>query len=117
MTLIRSALDLAGMPALRGRLGESGLWSHTLSLGEQQRLAFARIFLQRPRWIFMDEATSALDEPAEAVLYETLIRELPAAGIVSVGHRSSLIAFHESRLVLGGEGGWRIEEITERLPA
>jgi putative ATP-binding cassette transporter len=115
--LICSALDLAGMPALRGRLEESGLWSHTLSLGEQQRLAFARIFLQRPRWIFMDEATSALDEPAEAVLYETLIRELPAAGIVSVGHRSSLIAFHESCLALGGGGGWRIEEIKARLPA
>ena len=113
---IRAVLDIAGLPALSDRLAESRLWSHVLSLGEQQRIAFARIFLQRPRWIFMDEATSALDEPAEATLYATLIRELPLSGIVSVGHRSSLIAFHESRLVLEGEGRWRMESIPGSLP-
>ena len=108
---ILAAMDLAGLSALSERLGETRLWSQVLSLGEQQRLAFARIFLQRPRWILMDEATSALDEPAEAVLYETLIRELPQSGIVSVGHRSSLLAFHQSRLILQGEGRWSVEEI------
>ena len=112
-TEILAALDLAGLSALSGRLSETRLWSQVLSLGEQQRLAFARLFLQRPRWIFMDEATSAIDEPGEAVLYETLIRELPNAGIVSVGHRSSLIAFHETRLVFEGEGRWRMEAIND----
>jgi vitamin B12/bleomycin/antimicrobial peptide transport system ATP-binding/permease protein len=108
---IRPALELAGLPLLVDRLGDSHLWAQVLSLGEQQRLAFGRIFLQRPAWIFMDEATSALDEPAEGQLYLTLIRELPRTAIVSVGHRSSLIQFHHSRLVLGGDGQWRLEEI------
>jgi len=108
---IRAVLETAGLPSLSERLAESRLWSHVLSMGEQQRIAFARVFLQRPRWVFMDEATSALDEPAEAKLYETLIHELPLTGIVSVGHRSSLIAFHESRLVFEGDGRWRVEGI------
>jgi putative ATP-binding cassette transporter len=108
---VREVLDTAGLPSLSDRLAESRLWSHVLSMGEQQRIAFARILLQRPRWVFMDEATSALDEPAEAKLYETLIHELPLTGIVSGSHRSSLIAFHESRLVFEGEGRWRVERI------
>ena len=114
---ILSVLDLAGLSPLVGRLSETRLWSQVLSLGEQQRVAFARLFLQRPRWILMDEATSAIDEPSEARLYETLIRELPESGMVSVGHRSSLIAFHDARLVLEGEGHWRREEITQSLSA
>jgi putative ATP-binding cassette transporter len=112
---IQSALNTAGLPSLSERLAESRLWSHVLSTGEQQRIAFARIFLQRPRWVFMDEATSALDEPAEANLYRTLIRELPLTGIVSVGHRSSLLAFHESRLDFEGEGRWRLEKIEKAV--
>jgi putative ATP-binding cassette transporter len=112
---ILAALDLAGLSPLSERLAETRLWSQVLSLGEQQRLAFARIFLQKPRWILMDEASSALDEPAEAVLYETLMRELPLAGIISVGHRSSLLAFHESRLVLRGDGQWSIDAIRRGL--
>ena len=116
-TEILAVLDLAGLSPLSGRLSEVRLWSQVLSLGEQQRVAFARLFLQHPQWILMDEATSAIDEPSEAILYETLIRELPESGIVSVGHRSSLIAFHGSRLVLEGEGRWRREEITQSLSA
>jgi putative ATP-binding cassette transporter len=112
-TEILAGLDLAGLSALSGRLSETRLWSQVLSLGEQQRVAFTRIFLQRPRWILMDEATSAIDEPGEATLYETLIRELPKAGIVSVGHRSNLIDFHETRLVLEGEGRWRADTIDQ----
>jgi len=116
--VIGSALSLAGLPVLSDRLADSRLWAQVLSLGEQQRLAFARIFLQRPAWIFMDEATSALDEPAEGQLYLTLIRELPRTAIVSVGHRSSLIVFHESRLVIQGEGHWQVEALpsTEIVP-
>jgi putative ATP-binding cassette transporter len=108
---IAEALGLAGLSELSGRLGEDRFWAQVLSLGEQQRLAFARIFLQRPSWVFMDEATSALDEPAEGQLYLALMRELPLTAIVSVGHRSSLLSFHESRLVLQGEGRWQVEAI------
>ncbi|MGO8695752.1 MAG: ABC transporter ATP-binding protein/permease [Rectinemataceae bacterium] len=108
---IAAALRLAGLGELSGRLDESRFWAQVLSLGEQQRVAFARIFLLRPDWVFMDEATSALDEPAEGELYLRLMRELPRTAIMSVGHRSSLIAFHESRLILQGEGRWRVEAI------
>ena len=59
----------------------------------------------------MDEATSAVDEPAERTLYRTLIELLPHTAIVSVGHRSSLSAFHDTRLVLEGGGAWRLEVI------
>ncbi len=108
-----SVMELAGLPALAGVLNENRMWSHVLSLGEQQRLAFGRIFLQGPGWVFMDEATSAIDEPAEGALYGRLIELLPRTAVVSVGHRSSLQEFHQSRLVLEGGGAWR----TEPLPA
>ena len=108
---LRVALTSAGASQLSDHLSDATYWAHVLSLGEQQRLAFARIFLQKPSWIFMDEATSALDEPAEALLYDALIRELPGTAIVSVGHRSSLIPFHEYRLVLQGEGRWTLGRI------
>jgi putative ATP-binding cassette transporter len=105
-------LLLCGMPSLAERLDEARLWAHVLSLGEQQRLAFARILLQKPQWVFMDEATSALDEPAEGRLYEMLIEELPQTAIISVGHRSSLLQYHEQRLELLGEGRWRLGPLT-----
>lgn len=105
------------LPQLHGALGEDRMWSHVLSLGEQQRLAFARVLLQRPAWIFMDETTSALDEPGEAELYRILLARLPHAGIVSVGHRSSLLAFHQRRLELFGAGPWQEAPIPMRLRA
>jgi putative ATP-binding cassette transporter len=108
---LASALDQAGLPELFGLRDESRMWAHVLSLGEQQRLAFGRIFLQRPAWVFMDEATSAIDEPAEGQLYRTLMDVLPQTAIVSVGHRSSLLAFHDARLVLTGGGLWQVEEV------
>lgn len=108
---LASALDHAGLPELFELRDESRMWAHVLSLGEQQRLAFGRIFLQRPAWVFMDEATSAIDEPAEGQLYRTLMDLLPQTAIVSVGHRSSLLAFHDARLVLTGGGLWQVEEV------
>jgi putative ATP-binding cassette transporter len=104
-------LERAGLSALSGLLGENRMWAQVLSLGEQQRLAFGRIFLQRPAWVFMDEATSSVDEPAEGALYEALIALLPRTAIVSVGHRSSLLAYHDSRLVLLGGGPWQLDSI------
>jgi putative ATP-binding cassette transporter len=108
---LASALERCGLPELFKLRNESRMWGHVLSLGEQQRLAFGRIFLQSPAWVFMDEATSAIDEPGEAELYRTLIEILPHTAVVSVGHRSSLLAFHDVRLVFTGGGAWRLEEV------
>ena len=97
---IARILKLVGMDHFAARLDDVDDWSRILSLGEQQRLAFARILLIRPDWIFLDEATSALDEPRERALYELLHQELPAASIISVGHRSTLFALHDTELRL-----------------
>ena len=84
-----------------------------LSLGEQQRVAFARLLLARPRYAILDEATSALDIPLEERLY-TLLRE-SGVTFISVGHRPSVIRFHDGVLTLTGEGGWKIEPVTQAL--
>ena len=107
------ALRLVGMEAFLPRLDETADWSHILSLGEQQRIAFARILLVRPAWAFLDEATSALDEVREKELYEMLAHELPEMGIVSVGHRSTLREQHERELHLDGAGGFSTRVLTE----
>mgnify|MGYP000846426935 CR=1 FL=1 len=107
------ALRLVGMEAFLPRLDETADWSHILSLGEQQRIAFARILLVRPAWAFLDEATSALDEAREKELYEMLAHELPEMGIVSVGHRSTLREQHERELHLDGAGGFSTRVLTE----
>ena len=69
-------------------------WSHVLSVGEQQRLAFARAHIQQPLWLFLDEATSALDEETEAHMYGLLAERLKNTTVVSVGHRSTLNQYH-----------------------
>ena len=111
--LMERALRLVGMEAFLPRLDEAADWSHILSLGEQQRIAFARILLVRPAWVFLDEATSALDEAREKELYEMLAHELPEMGIVSVGHRSTLREQHEKELHLGGAGSFSTRVLTE----
>ena len=75
-----------------------------LSLGEQQRLGIARAILQAPDYLFLDEATASLDEAAEAALYRLLNARLKRATIVSIGHRSTLAAFHRRGLVLERDG-------------
>jgi vitamin B12/bleomycin/antimicrobial peptide transport system ATP-binding/permease protein len=97
---------------LAGRLDDDEVWWRTLSPGEQQRLGFARLVLARPDVVFLDEATAALDEGLEHDLYTLVRAELPSLVLVSVGHRSSLEAFHERRLDLRGEGRWEVESIT-----
>jgi putative ATP-binding cassette transporter len=100
---LREVLGACGLPDLRERLDEAANWALLLSPGEQQRLAFARALLQQPNWLFLDEATSALDEASEARLYRLLAERLPHATVVSVGHRSTLAAFHEHQLDLRGD--------------
>lgn len=85
---------------LKTRLDDEENWALRLSPGEQQRLAFARALLYRPDWLILDEATSALDEAAEGRLYRMVRERLPRAGIVSVGHRSTLAALHDRRMAL-----------------
>ena len=75
-----------------------------LSLGEQQRLGIARAILHAPDYLFLDEATASLDEPSEATLYRLLHERLKHATIVSIGHRSTLSAFHDRGLVLVRDG-------------
>jgi len=110
--VLREALEAVGLPALTGRLDEVAHWALSLSPGEQQRIAFARALVQKPAWLFLDEATSALDEETEARLYALLRERLPGTTIVSVGHRSTLRAFHARRLVVtpDGQGPGRVAE-------
>jgi putative ATP-binding cassette transporter len=103
-TKIAEAISAAGLPTLAQRLDEEAHWNRMLSLGEQQRLGIARAILQAPDVLFLDEATASLDEPAEAALYRLLQERLPHATIVSIGHRSTLAAFHRRRLALDRDG-------------
>ena len=106
--VLQAVLQKVGLAEFASRLDEVDDWSRILSLGEQQRLAFARVLLVKPDWLFLDEATSALDEPREAELYEMLARELPDMSIVSVGHRSTLYAQHNQELKMTTEGSWQL---------
>ncbi len=101
---VRDALVSIGLPQLAERLEDEAHWNRTLSLGEQQRLGLARALLHAPKYLFLDEATASLDEPTEAALYNLLLEKLPATTIISIGHRSTLEAFHERKLTLVRDG-------------
>ncbi|HLX14361.1 MAG TPA: ABC transporter ATP-binding protein/permease [Bradyrhizobium sp.] len=98
------ALASVGLPGLVPRLEEEAHWNRMLSLGEQQRLGLARALLHAPKYLFLDEATASLDEPSEAALYRLLAEQLPATTVVSIGHRSTLGAFHERNVALIHDG-------------
>jgi putative ATP-binding cassette transporter len=106
---IQHALLKAALPHLIIRIREVRDWGKMLSIGEQQRIAFARILVNRPKAVFLDESTSALDEGLELMLYEAVRAELPDSIIVSVSHRNTVEQHHELQLELLGGGEWRLE--------
>ena len=93
---------------LATQLDTESEWSNILSLGEQQRLALGRVLLHRPQLVFLDEASSAMDEGLEHAMYSLLRKQLPDVILISVGHRSSLAAFHSSELILQHGGKWSL---------
>lgn len=103
---IKQILNACHLEKFVNRLEDIDDWSRILSLGEQQRLAFARILVYKPKYIFLDEATSAVDDELEAILYDKLLTLLPDSKIISVAHRQTLWVKHDYRLTLLGEGNW-----------
>jgi len=101
---VRDALISVGLPKLASRIEEEAHWNRMLSLGEQQRLGLARALLHAPQYLFLDEATASLDEASEAALYRLLEERLPTTTIISIGHRSTLEAFHQRNVVLTRDG-------------
>lgn len=113
----REALRLVGLAHLAQSLDEEERWDRVLSLGEQQRMAFARLLLHKPAWIFMDEATAALDEPNQDMLMQLVLDRLPHVALVSIGHRQGLEVFHNRTLTLKRqpEGGAQLSLPPRRL--
>ncbi len=101
---IRELIAAVGLPKLAERLAEEAHWNRMLSLGEQQRLGVVRAILHAPDFLLLDEATASLDEPSEAALYRLIQERLPAATIISIGHRSTLRPFHSRHLALVRDG-------------
>ncbi len=115
---LRDVLETVRLADLPERVGGFDMeldWADVLSLGEQQRLAFARLLINHPRFAVMDEATSALDIENEANLY----RKLQELGVhyISVGHRASILGFHSRVLDLHGRDNWRLLPVADYRPA
>ena len=98
---LAAALEACRLGYLKELLDTEDDWQHKLSPGELQRIAFVRILITRPRLVLLDEATAALDEETEAALYRLIRQELPDSIIVSIGHRSTLNAFHNQIICVG----------------
>ena len=115
---LQRTLQKVALPHLVDRLDEVLDWAKVLSPGEQQRIAFARVLLTRPKAVFLDEATSALDEGLEYTCYQLVRSELPNTILVSVSHRSTVGQHHTHELELLGDGEWRLGRVggDERVP-
>lgn len=107
-------VNLADLPSRVGGLDVELQWADVLSLGEQQRLAFARLLLAHPAYAILDESTSALDIKNEAHLYSVLAAS--GTTFISVGHRPTLLQYHNSVLELKGEGAWRVVPTPDYTP-
>ena len=108
---LQGMLLKVALPHLVDRLDEVQDWAKVLSPGEQQRIAFARILLTKPKVVFLDESTSALDEGLEFVLYQLVRTELPDTILVSVSHRTTVEQHHTHELELVGDGEWRLGRV------
>jgi putative ATP-binding cassette transporter len=115
---IEEALDKVGLTHLKDKIeDEEAPWDQTLSGGEKQRLAFARLFLHNPDIVVLDEATSALDAKSQDKMMELLIKELPSATLVSVAHRAELEDFHSRKIVLARrKGGAKLVRDIDLVP-
>lgn len=85
-------------------------WSQVLSLGQQQLVGFVRLFIRQPQMIFLDESSSALDEYMEEKMYFMLNQRFPQSGVISIGHRKSLIKHHQYFLKMGEKGMFEMME-------
>jgi len=108
---LQYTLQKVALPHLVDRLDEVQDWAKVLSPGEQQRIAFARILLTKPKVVFCDEATSALDEGLEFICYNLVRSELPDTILVSVSHRRTVEQHHTHELELLGDGEWRLGRV------
>lgn len=113
---LAAMLTKVALPHLVPRLDEVQDWVKVLSPGEQQRAAFARVLLTKPKAVFLDEATSALDVGLETMLYQLVREELPDTILVSVAHRGTVISLHEQELALLGDGRWRLAPVGAPAP-
>ncbi|TQF29987.1 ABC transporter ATP-binding protein/permease [Bradyrhizobium sp. UNPA324] len=114
---IGGALHKVGLDHLKEKIEEEGPWDQTLSGGEKQRLAFARLLLHNPDIVVLDEATSALDEKSQDRMMKMVTDELPKATIVSVAHRAELEAFHSRKIVLERrKGGAKLVSDIDLIP-
>src|SRR5262252_3524914 len=114
---ICDALHKVGLDHLKDKIEEEAPWDQTLSGGEKQRLAFARLLLHKPDIVVLDEATSALDEKSQDKMMDMVTRELPKATIVSVAHRAELEAFHSRKIVLERrKGGAKLVSDVDLIP-
>ncbi|MCC5468471.1 ABC transporter ATP-binding protein/permease [Pelosinus baikalensis] len=109
--VMREILVMCKLAHLTDKLHIVADWGHTLSLGEQQRVAFARVLLQKPNWLFLDEATSALDEGTEQAMYKMIVSTMSSAAIISVGHRSTLMNYHTAKMELNSMGSCVVTKI------
>jgi putative ATP-binding cassette transporter len=105
-----AAVRLPDLAATHGGLAAVKDWGQILSLGERQRLAFARVVIRRPAFVLLDEATSAVDGATETHLYRLLAAT--GARFVSVGHRAGILEHHERMLTLMPGGGWTLAPVT-----
>jgi putative ATP-binding cassette transporter len=114
---IGEALDMVGLGHLKEKVEEEAPWDQTLSGGEKQRLAFARLLLHKPDIIVLDEATSALDEPSQEKMMKLVNDELKDATVLSVAHRPELEAFHSRKITLERrKGGAKLVSDIELIP-
>jgi putative ATP-binding cassette transporter len=114
---IKAVLDKVGLAHLKDKIEEETPWDQSLSGGEKQRLAFARLFLHNPDIIVLDEATSALDAKSQDEMMELVTKELPGATLISVAHRAELEAFHSRKIVLERrKGGAKLVRDIDLVP-